>query len=384
MDAVIIDAARTPFGRRGGWLSHIHPARLLGAAYAGVLERNQISGAEIEQVIGGCVTQAGEQASNLIRNAWLNQGLPWQTGCTAIDAQCSSAQQSLHLVAGLISAGVIDVGMAAGVETMSRIPLGSNIPEGLGRPKPDTWDLDLPNQFAGADRIAEAKGISREDLDAFGLQSQQLAAEAWQAGHLTKQVIPVRPGDFGQPVEGTPEVVDTDQGLRETSLEKLGELKTVLPEGRHTAGTSSQISDGASAALITSRAAADRLGLRPRGRIVAQALVGGEPYFHLDGPIQATERVLQRSGMSLSDIDIVEVNEAFAAVPMSLQRHFDLPMEKLNTLGGAIALGHPVGATGLRLVATVLDELERRDLQFGLIAICAGGAMASAGIIERL
>ncbi|OYO16550.1 acetyl-CoA acetyltransferase [Enemella dayhoffiae] len=384
MEPVIVDAARTPFGRRRGWLSHVHPAELLGLAQRGLLDRNELPADRVEQLIGGCVTQAGEQAGNVTRNAWLHAGLPSPVGCTTIDAQCSSAQQSMHLIAGLIHADAIEVGLACGVESMSRLPLQSNMPGPTGRPKPEGWSIDLPNQFEGADRIAREKGITRAALDEFGLRSQRLAAEAWRAGHLTRQVIPVQPGEFGTPVEGTPEQVCTDQGLRDTDLERLAALDPVLTDGLHTAGTSSQISDGASAALLTSKAAAQRLGLRPRARIVSQALVGGDPHFHLDGPIQATERVLKRSGMSLSDIDLVEVNEAFAAVPLSLQRHFELPLDKLNTLGGAIAVGHPVGATGLRLVATVLDELERRDLQRGLVAICAGGAMASATILERI
>lgn len=382
---VIVDVLRTPFGRRKGWLSGYHPAELLGAVQQGILERNGIDPLEVGQVIGGCVTQAGEQGGNVTRTAWLNQGLPWQVAATTIDSQCASSQQAFHLLAGLISVDAIDMGMACGVESMTRIPLGTNIPEGFGRPKPEGWNIDLPDQFGGTDRIAQAKGISREDLDEFGLRSQQLARAAWDAGYLDQQVLPMASKVRDpEPGKEAPDMVTRDQGLRDTTMEALANLKPVLDGGFHTAGTASQVSDGATVGLIMSDTRAEQLGLRPKARIVAQALVGGEPYFHLDGPIQATQKVLDQTGMTISDIDLVEINEAFASVPISFERHHGVDRDKINVNGGAIAVGHPVGASGVRLLGTLINELERRDLQRGLVTICAGGAMASAAIIERV
>jgi acetyl-CoA C-acetyltransferase len=279
------------------------------------------------------------------------------------------------VIAGLIAAGAISVGVACGVEAMSRVPLRSNVGTGVGSPRPDTWDIDMPNQFVAAERIARNRGLSRAEIDAFGLRSQALAQAAWRDGRFDREIVPVKA------VDG---MVDRDEGLRETSLDALARLKPVLDDGVHTAGTSSQISDGAAAVLLTDAGRARSLGLRPRARIVAQCLIGAEPYFHLDGPIAATERVLGTSGMTLADIDLFEVNEAFAAVALSWLRVLQPDEEKLNVNGGAIALGHPVGATGARLITTALHELERRDASTALITMCAGGAMATASIIERL
>lgn len=382
-NAVIVDAARTPFGRRNGWLSGHHPTHLLGFAQKGLLQRNGLQPTDIDQLIGGCVTQAGEQAGNVTRMAWLASGLPWEVAATTIDAQCSSGQHSVHLLAGLIAADAIGVGVACGVEAMSRIPLMSNFPGPTGRPKPDDWDLDMPNQFVGSDRIAREKGITRQDLDEFGLRSQQLAKQAWDNGWLDRQIVPVPGATLGD--GEVPATVTRDQGLRDTSLEALAALNPIDPEkGLHTAGTSSQLSDGAGALLIMSEEKAAEHGLKPRARIIAQALVGGPPKFVLDGPIQATQKVLDMTGMSISDIDLVEVNEAFASVAISLERHHKIERDRLNVNGGAIAIGHPVGATGIRLFANVIDELERRDANHGLVTICAGGSMASAAIIERI
>ena len=378
---VIIDAARTPIGRRRGRLSGLHTAELLGAAQRGQLDRLGLDPNLVEQVIGGCVTQAGEQSSSVTRTAWLHAGLPEQTGAVTIDSQCGSAQQAMHLVAGQIAAGAIDVGMACGVEMMSRVPLQSNIGDGVGRPKPESWSIDMPNQFEAADRIAARRGFTRSDLDAFGLRSQQRAAQAWAQRRLDGHIIPVTaPGTDG----AEPAQVTCDEGLRETSMEALAGLKPVLPGGLHTAGTASQVSDGATAALIADADRARDLGLRPRARIVSQCLIGAEPYYHLDGPVQAAERLLARTGMKIGDIDLFEVNEAFASVPMSFRQVHDVDPDLLNVNGGAIALGHPVGSTGLRLVAAALDELERRDGQTALIAICAGGALATGAILERI
>jgi acetyl-CoA C-acetyltransferase len=376
---------RTPIGRRNGWLSGLHAAEVLGAAQRAVVERSGIDPELVEQVIGGCVTQAGEQSNSVTRTAWLHAGLPWQTGATTIDAQCGSAQQANHLIAGLIATGAIDVGVACGVEAMSRVPLGANRGD-TGSPRPDAWDIDVPNQFLAAERIAERRGLIREQLDAFGLASQQKAKAAWDGGHFDREVAPiVAPvlDDDGKPT-GEQRTVTKDQGLRDTTAAGLAALKAVYDGALHTAGTSSQISDGAAAVLLMDEAKAKSLGLRPRARIVTQCLVGAEPYYHLDGPVQATSRLLKRSGMSIGDIDLFEVNEAFASVPMSwLQVHGADPA-KLNVNGGAIAIGHPVGSTGSRLITTALHELERRDASIALITMCAGGALSTGTIIERI
>jgi acetyl-CoA C-acetyltransferase len=367
---VIVAAVRTPIGRRRGVLSGLHAAELLGAAQVGVLDRSGVDPALVEQVIGGCVTQAGEQSSNVTRVAWLHAGLPFTAGCMTVDAQCGSAQQATHLVAGLISAGAIDVGIACGVEAMSRVPLRSNVGVDVGRPRPDSWTIDLPDQFRAAERIAIRRGLSRVDLDRFGARSQHRAAQAWESGHFDREVVPVAG-------------VTRDEGLRTTSLEGLAGLRSVLDGGLHTAGTSSQISDGASAVLLMSQERARALGLAPRARIVAQCLVGAEPYFHLDGPVLATERLLARTGMKIGDLDLFEVNEAFASVVLSWMSVHEPDPDLVNVNGGAIALGHPVGGTGARLITTALHELERRDRSTALVAMCAGGALATGTVIER-
>ncbi|WP_203780692.1 steroid 3-ketoacyl-CoA thiolase [Paractinoplanes rishiriensis] len=371
---VVVDAVRTPIGRRGGWLSGLHAAVLLGIAQRALIDRAAIDPALVEQVIGGCVTQGGEQSGNITRTAWLHAGLPHSTGCATIDAQCGSAQQAAHLIAGLIAANAIAAGMACGIESMSRVPLRANLGE-AGLPRPDSWSIDLPNQYVAAERIASRRGLTREDLDAFGVRSQANAARAWTEGRFTREVVPV---------ETDGRTVDRDQGLRDTTLDGLSGLRPVLPDGRHTAGTSSQISDGAAAVLLMDADRARSLGLRPRARIVAQCLLGAEPYFHLDGPIQATSRVLERAGMKVDDVDLFEVNEAFASVVLSWQATHRPDPDRVNVNGGAIALGHPVGSTGARLLTTALHELERSDGSTALVTMCAGGAMSTATIIERL
>ena len=385
--AMIVGAVRSPVGKRGGTLAGVHPAELLGGIQAALLDRAGLVPAEVEQVIGGCVTQAGEQSNNITRTAWLHAGLPFTAGALTIDAQCGSAQQAAHLVAGLIAADAIDVGIACGVEAMSRIPLRAAVGTGIGSPRPARWDIDLPNQYVGAERIAVRRELTRAQTDAFGLRSQTLAREAWAQGRFDREVVPVKApvldGVTGEPT-GETRVVDRDEGLRETSLEALARLKPVIEGGLHTAGTSSQISDGAAAVLLASAERARSLGLRPRARIVAQCLVGAETHYHLDGPVQATERVLARSGMTIGDIDLFEVNEAFASVVLSWLTVHRADPDRVNVNGGAIALGHPVGSTGARLLTTALHELERRDASTALITMCAGGAMATATIIERL
>jgi len=372
---VIVEAVRTPIGKRGGWLSGLHATEVLGAAQCAAIERSGIDAALIEQAIGGCVTQAGEQGSNVTRQSWLNAGLPWQTGCTTVDCQCGSSQQATHLVAGLIATGAVEIGMSCGVEAMSRVPLGANVPEGFGKPRSDAWTIDMPNQFEAAERIATRRGITRADVEALGVSSQTKARQAWEEGRLDREVTTVQTPDGP---------VSKDQGLRDTTLEGLAKLKPVMEGGIHTAGTSSQISDGAAAVILMDAGRAQALGMKPRARIVSQALVGAEPYYHLDGPVQSTQRVLERSGMKMGDMDLFEVNEAFASVLLSWASVHNPDMDKVNVNGGALAIGHPVGCTGSRLITTALHELERRDASTALITMCAGGALSTATIIERI
>jgi acetyl-CoA C-acetyltransferase len=382
-EPVIVTAARTPIGRRRGQLSGLHPAELLGLAQRAVVERSGIEPAAVEQVAGGCVTQYGEQANNVTRTAWLSAGLPESTGAMTIDSQCGSAQQATHVIAGLIAAGAISAGIGCGVEAMSRVPLGVNT--GDAQRRPDGWDIDMPDQFQAAERIAVRRDLTREQLDAFGLRSQTRAAAAWAQGRFDREVVPVKAPVIEE--DGThrgTRTVDRDQGLRETTAEGLAGLKVVLEGGLHTAGTSSQISDGAAAVLLMDAEAARAQGLTPRARIVAQCLVGAEPYYHLDGPVQSTARVLERSGMSIGDIDLFEVNEAFASVVLSWMSVHRPDPDRVNVNGGAIALGHPVGSTGARLITTALHELERSGGQTALISMCAGGAISTATIIERI
>jgi acetyl-CoA C-acetyltransferase len=380
-EAVIVEAVRTPIGKRGGVLSGMHAADLLGSVLVEVIKRAGIEPSVVEQAIGGCVTQAGEQSLNITRTAWLAAGLPYEAAATTIDAQCGSAQQANHLIAGLMAADGIEAGIACGVEAMSRVPLGSNVINGPGFFIPPSWSLDSPDQFNGAERIAKMRGITRADTDALGFASQQKAAVAWAEKRFDREVMRVEaPGAEGNGMQ----IVDRDQGLRETTLEKLSTLKPVLDDGIHTAGTASQISDGAAAVLWMTAEKAKALGLKPRARIKAQAVVGSDPYYLLDGPVHATKAVLDKAGMKLSDIDIVEINEAFASVVLSWATVHEPDMDKVNVNGGAIALGHPVGATGSRLITTALHELERRDASTALVTMCCGGALGTATILERL
>jgi acetyl-CoA C-acetyltransferase len=383
---VIVEAVRTPIGKRGGWLSGLHAAEILGAVQRGILDRSGIDPELVEQVIGGCVTQAGAQSNNITRTAWLHAGLPWQVGATTIDCQCGSAQQANHLIAGLIATDTIDVGIACGIEAMSQVPLGANVGENAGPRRPADWDIDMPNQFEAAERIARRRGITRADVEALGVRSQARAKQAWDEGRFDREVLTMTAPVVDKEGNATGEsrVVSRDQGLRDTTAESLATLKPVLEGGIHTAGTSSQISDGAAAVMLMDESRARALGLTPRARIVAQALVGSEPEFHLDGPVQATARVLERSGMKIGDLDLFEVNEAFASVLLSWASVHGPDMDKVNVNGGALALGHPVGSTGSRLITTALHELERTDGSTALITMCAGGALATGTIIERI
>ncbi len=384
-NAVIVDAVRTPVGKRYGALSGLHPATLLGVPQQALLQRTGLEPAEVGQIIGGCVTQAGEQSNNVTRQAWLHAGLPYTTAATTIDCACGSSQQAVHLVAGLIASGSITAGIGCGVESMSRVFLGqANTPE-TGNPYPDDWAIDMGDQFTSAERIAGNRGITRADVDSLGLRSQQRAAQAWAESRFDGQIAPVEaPEVLDRQLTGNTVTVTRDQGLRETTREGLGKLKAVVPDGIHTAGNSSQISDGAAAVLLMDEHRAHELGLKPRARILASGMVGADPFYHLDGPIQATEEVLRRANMSLDDIDLVEINEAFAAVVLSWAQVHEADMDKVNVNGGAIALGHAVGSTGARLITMALHELERTDQSTALITMCAGGALATATIIERI
>ena len=383
---VIVEATRSPIGKRNGWLSGLHATELLGAVQKALVEKAGIDPNEVEQVIGGCVTQYGEQSNNISRVAWLTAGLPDHVGATTIDCQCGSAQQANHLIAGLIATGAIDVGIACGIEAMSRVGLGENAGPDRSKIRAASWDIDMPNQFEAAERIAKRRGITREEIDQFGLQSQLKAQRAWAEGRFDREISPIEAPVLDEQKQPTAErhMVSRDQGLRETTLEGLAALKPVIEGGIHTAGTASQISDGAAAVLWMDEAVAKARGFKPRARIVAQANVGAEPYYHLDGPVQSTERVLQKAGMKMGDIDIVEINEAFASVVLSWARVHEPDMDRVNVNGGAIALGHPVGSTGARLITTALHELERTDKSTALITMCAGGALSTGTIIERI
>ena len=379
---VIIEAVRTPIGKRNGWLSGLLAVEILRHVQVEVITRAGLEPGDVQEIIGGCVTQAGEQGSNVTRNAWLSTGLDPEVACTTVDAQCGSAQQANHLVAGLIAAGGMDIGIACGVEAMSRVPLGSNVRNGPGFYKTADypWD-DPPNgQFGAAQRIAENRGLTRNDLDEFGLWSQQKAAKAWEENRFEREITSIEAPQADESVM----TVTRDQGLRETTLEGLAALKPVIEGEFITAGNSSQLSDGAAAVLWMDEDKAKALGLKPRARLVHQLVTGSDPYYLLDGPVVATRKVLDRSGMSMADFDLFEVNEAFASVVLSWAQVHKPDMDRVNVNGGAIALGHPVGSTGSRLITTALHELERTDKQLALVSMCCGGALATGTIIERL
>jgi acetyl-CoA C-acetyltransferase len=382
---VIVEAVRTPIGKRNGWLSGLHATELLSLSLKAVMEKAGIHPEEVQQVIGGCVTKAGEQSFNIARNAWLAAGLPYQTAGTTVDCQCGSAQQANHFMQGLILAGAVDVGIACGIESMSRVPLGAEAMNGPGSSRTPDFPWDMPSQFGAAERIAQKRGFTRQNIDEFGLMSQTNVARAVREGRFDREIFSVEAPvmDHDGPT-GETQTVAKDQGPRETTLEGLAGLRPVEEGGTHTAGTSSQISDGSAAVLWMTEERAKAAGLRPRAVIKAQCLVGSDPYYHLDGPVDSTTRILELAGMEISDIDLFEVNEAFASIVMSWASVHKPDMDKVNVNGGAIALGHPVGATGSRLITTALHELERSDKETALIAMCCGGAVATASIIERV
>jgi acetyl-CoA acyltransferase len=384
-EPVIVGAVRTPVGRRNGGLAGLHAVDLGAAALRALVERSGVDPERVDDVIMGCVSQTGEQAVNVARNAWLAAGLPEEVPATTIDRQCGSSQQAVQFAAQGIMAGGYDLVVAGGVENMTRVPMGSTM-EGPGVPFGPTmharYQGRLVPQGISAELIAEKWGLTREEQDAFSLRSHQRAAAAQDAGRFDRQLVPVEvPGP-----NGSSTWVQADEGVRrDTSMEKLAGLKPAFrPDGQITAGNSSQISDGAAALLLASRATAERLGLRPQTRFVSFALAGVDPVLMLTGVIPATERVLQRAGLRLGDVDLVEINEAFASVVLAWGREVEPDWERVNPNGGAIALGHPLGASGARIMTDLVTELARRDGRYGLQVMCEGGGMANATILERL
>jgi acetyl-CoA C-acetyltransferase len=385
-DVYILEAVRSPSGRRRGDLATLHPGDLLGAVQKGALARRGIDPARIDQVIGGCVSQVGEQSFNIARCAWLSQGLPLEVPQTTIDSQCGSSQQATTLATGLIASGMADAVMSCGLEMMTRVPLGANMAGGSPLPKSYFGQYTFTSQFGGAQMIGEEFGITREDTDKFGLRSQELAIAAWDAGHFDAEVLPIEApiaDDEGKPTSET-QIVKRDGGLRQTSLEKLAALEPVKGQTLHTAGSSSQVSDGAAALILASEEGAQRLGVEPRARIVTSTIVGVDPVTMLKGPIPATQKVLKDTGLQIDQIDTYEVNEAFASVVLAWMKACNPIEERLNPQGGAIALGHPTGATGARLLTTALHTLERTGGRYGLVAMCCGGGLGTGTIIERV
>ena len=386
-EAVIVDAVRTPGGRRNGRLKDWHPAALAAHVLKALEERNNLDPALVDDVVMGCVMQVGQQSLNIGRSAVLAAGWPESVPSTTVDRQCGSSQQAIHFAAQGVMAGAYDIVIAAGVESMSNVPMGSSVVGGeMGHPFPPDMlerysETGLPPQGIGADMISDEYNISREDLDAFGAQSQQRAEQATTEGRFDNEIIPV-PID----IDGVTEMHTVDEGIRPgTTAEKLGALKPAFKEdGRITAGNSSQICDGASAILIMSAEKAAELGLKPRARFHTFALAGTDPVTMLKGPIPATEKVFERSGLTVEDIDLFEINEAFASVVLAWQKETGADLSKVNVNGGAIALGHPLGCSGAKLMTTLLNELERTDGRYGLQAMCEGGGLANATIIERI
>ncbi len=383
-EVVIVEAVRTPIGRghpEKGYYKDVHPNDLLGRCYTEVLDRAGVDASEVEDVIAGCVQQFGEQGFNVARNAWLQEGLPIEAAASTVDRQCGSAQQAVNFGAALIAAGVHDVVIGSGVEHMGHIPFaaGMKTQEEFGSAfTPKLMEKhNLVGQGLGAEMIADQWEIPRSELDELALRSHQLAAKATEEGRFERETVPFE-------VNGSTHVAD--QGIRpETSLEALAGLKPVFKEdGRITAGNSSQISDGAAAVLLMSREKADQLGLTPRARIVDQTTVGVDPVTMLTGPIPATQKILDRNAMSINDIDVVEINEAFAPVVAAWAREHKPDMDRVNPRGGAMALGHPLGSTGARLLTTLLHELEDEDWELGLVTMCCGGGLGTATLVQRV
>ena len=390
-DVVIVDAVRSAIGKKNGSLGLVHPTDTLGPIMMKLLERNNVSSDQVDQVIGGCINKLAAQGMNVTRTAWLSHGGAQETPCITIDSQCGSSQEALHLATSSLRSGMADCVIACGVENMSRLPIGSDAmglkPE-MGKPVSRTYfeHYDFISQFEGAERMAEKYQVTREDTDAFGLQSQERAKAAVAGGHFDSQIIPLEVPVFDDEGKRTEEsfVFQKDEILRDTSLEALAGLKPVAREdGVHTAGTSSQIADGAAAVLLMTASKAKELGVKPLARVVDAQLVGCDPVLMLEGPIPATEKMLAKTGLNISDIDVFEVNEAFASVVLSWAKTVGADMDKVNPNGGAIALGHPLGATGCSLTTKAVHELQRPDGEYALITMCCGGGLGTGTIIQK-
>jgi acetyl-CoA C-acetyltransferase len=389
-EVVVVEAVRTPFGRRNGGLATMHSVELLAHTQRALIERSGIDPAVIGQVVGGCVGQVGMQSNNVTRIAWLTAGLPLEVAATTVDSQCGSSQQATSLAYALVAGGVVDAAVGCGVEVMSRVPMGATVPKDPFVGKPVTrayWEhYEWTSQFEGAERIADTWGITREQTDAFGKQSQDRAAAAWAEGRFDAQIVPVEaplPAE-GDEKPGT-QTITRDEGLRETTLENLAKLKPVAREdGVHTAGSSSQISDGASAVLLMTAARAEALGLRPLARIVDSCLVGSDPVLMLTGPIDAARHLFARTGFGIDDFDLIEINEAFASVVLAFQQELGADPARVNPNGGAIALGHPLGATGGGLLTKAVHELQRTGAHRAFVTMCCGGGLGTGTILERL
>ncbi len=390
-DVVIVDAVRSPVGKRNGELSTMQSINLLGDVQKALFDRTGMDPSEVGQVLGGCVGQVGMQTMNVARNAWLAAGLPLEVGATTMDNQCGSSQQATSLAYAMIKAGVVDSAVSCGIEVMSKVKMGATIPKDpdVGVPvNKRYWEhYEWTSQFEGAERIAEQWGITRSDTDALGFRSQQLAAKAWSEDAFATQIVPIEAPILDEDGNDTGETrtVSRDGGLRDTTMEALAGLKAVGREGAiHTAGTASQISDGAGAILMMTSARADQLGLTPLARIVDVCNVGSDPVLMLTGPIFATRKLLADNGMSMSDIDIVEINEAFASVVLAWEKELGPNMGGVNPNGGAIALGHPLGATGSILITKAVHEMQRSDKEFGIVTMCCGGGLGTGTLLQRL
>ena len=388
-EVVIVEAVRTPIGRRNGGLSTMHSLDLLGAVQRDLFIRTGVDPLEVGQVVGGCVAQTGMQAMNVTRNAWLAAGLPIEVAASTVDSQCGSSQQATNLAYSLIASGVVDVAVACGVEIMSRVPMGATTKDqAFGKPiNKRYWQHhEFTTQFEGSERIAEQWGITRADCDEFGKLSQDRAAQAWAEDRYATQILPIDAPDVGEDGKtcGTTHRVERDEGIRETTLEGLAALKpTGRPDGVHTAGTSSQIADGAGALLLMTRDKADALGLTPKATVVDVCLVGSDPVLMLTGPIGATQKLLADNKLGIDDIDVVEINEAFASVVLAWERELKPDGARVNQNGGAIAMGHPLGGTGSVLITKAVHELERSDGEHALITMCCGGGLGTGTLLRR-
>ena len=391
-DVVIVEAARTAVGRKNGTLAHTHPIDLLGPVQRAVLERAGVDPAEVGQVVGGCIDQVGAQSGNITRNAWLAAGLPQEVAATTVDSACGSSQQALSMAVALVASGAEDSALACGVENMSLVPLGANAMDGAkaghGKPVNRTYaaHYEYTSQFEGAERIATAYGVTRAEADELGLQSQQRARVAIDEGRFETQIVPIEAVTVDADGNRTGTTTfSVDEVPRDTTPEALAALEPVArADGIHTAGSASKIADGASAVLVMTAERAADLGLRPRAQVLQTCLVGCDPVMMLEGPIPATRRLLDRSGLTLDDIDLVEINEAFASVVLAWERTVGADRARTNPNGGAIALGHALGATGCLLTTKAVHELERADAEHALVTMCCGGGLGTGTLVRRL